>query len=298
MFMSNKQTQKVIGWITAFTTLSIICLWSYWGVNEAFHEGWYHTSLLQNLSLTFIQYLSIPIILLTLSLIAIHHKRLGFGLFIALGVFALLFFNSNAGRIMIFVPMLLLASGFYFGKFQRKKTIVLSFIIIPLLIILSFGIPQLYKVENRFSDNDFGSRIITGNNINLTWAPQGIGFPLEGTNWSTSVDNCARLDEKGTRLEDDGMNIWRLPSRDEVVRSMTRKNNNAIGFINDSGIAQYDIKPDKETPLWNPNSKVIYYWTSESKNEKQAYLVAYNGYILERSKDSGANYQGYRCVKE
>jgi len=78
---------------------------------------------------------------------------------------------------------------------------------------------------------------------------------------------------------------------------MTRKNNNAMGFI-DLGIAQYKIKPDKETPLWNPHSKIIYYWTNESKNEERAYLVSYNGYILTRSKNSGANYQGYRCVKE
>jgi hypothetical protein len=296
--MNNKKTKKAIGWITAFVTLSIICIWSYWGINEAFHEGWYHTALLQNLSMTFIQYLSIPIILLTLSLIVINYKRLGFGLFIALGIFALFFFDSNAGRILIFIPMLLLALGFYFGKFKYKKIIVLSFIIIPLLIILSFGTPQLYRVENRFNDNEFGLRIITGNNVSLTWTPQGVGFPLEGTKWPTATSNCARLNTEGTRLEDDEVNTWRLPTRDEIVRSMTRNNNNAMGFIDDSGIAQYSIKPDKETPLWNPKSKVIYYWTSESKNEKQAYLVAYNGYILERNKDSGANYQGYRCVKE
>jgi hypothetical protein len=295
--MDNKKAKKAITWITALVALLIICIWSYWGVNEAFHEGWYHASLMQNLSLTFIQYLSIPIILFTLSLIAIHHKKLGFGLFITLGVFALFFFNSTAGRVMIFIPMLLLASGFYFGNFKRKKAVILVFTIVPLLIILSFGIPQLYRVENRFNDNDFGKKIITGNNVELTWAPQGVGFPLEGTKWITAIDNCARLDEEGTELNDDEINTWRLPSREEIVHSVTKNNNNATGYIDDSGIAQYSVKPDKETPLWNPHSKVIYYWTSESKNEKQAYLVAYNGNILARSKSSGANYQGYRCVK-
>ena len=43
---------------------------------------------------------------------------------------------------------------------------------------------------------------------------------------------------------------------------------------------------------------IIYYWTSESKDEKRAYLVAYNGYILDRSKTSGPAYQGYRCIKD
>jgi hypothetical protein len=296
--MNTLKTRELIGSITAIAALSIICLWSYWGINEAFHEGWYHTSLLQNLLLTFIQYLSVPIFLIALSLIAINIKRLGSGLFIALGFLALFFFDSIAGKFLIFIPVLLLSFGFYFGSYKHKRTIILSFTLIPLLIILSFGIPQLYRVENRFNDNDFGKRIISGNNIILTWAPQGVGFPLEGTNWPTAVDNCERLNEEGTKLESNEMNIWRLPSRDEVVRSMTRNNNNAMGFIDDAGIAQYDAKPDKETPLWNPYSKVIYYWTIEPHNEKQSYLVAYNGYILARSKNSGANYQGYRCVKE
>jgi len=92
--------------------------------------------------------------------------------------------------------------------------------------------------------------------------------------------------------------IWRLPSRGEMVRSMTRKNENVRGNINEAGVAEYEVAPDKETPLWNPHSKVIYYWTNEAVDEKRAYLVAYNGRILVRSKNSGANYQGYRCVRE
>ncbi len=64
----------------------------------------------------------------------------------------------------------------------------------------------------------------------------------------------------------------------------------------ENGIANYNTKPDKETPLWNPHSQVIYYWTSEENNER-AYLVAYNGYILDRSKTSGPEYQDYICVK-
>jgi hypothetical protein len=290
--------KRIIGWVTSIMTFLIIGVWSYWGINENFHEGWYHTSLLQNLSMTFIQYLSIPLIFLVLSLIALNYKKIGSGLFIALGIFSIFFFDSNAGRLLIFIPLLLFALGFYLGEYKHKKIITLSFIIIFLLIILSFGVPQLIKVENRFNDNNFGTQIITGNNIELVWAPQGVGFPLEGTNWQTAKDNCGRLNEQGTNLEENEINIWRLPTREEIVRSMTRKNNNSMGFIDDLGIAQYKIKPDKETPLWNPHSKIIYYWTNESKDEERAYLVGYNGYILTRSKNSGANYQGYRCVKE
>lgn len=294
----KERIKEVISWITLIITLSIISFWSYWGINESFHEGWYHTSLLQNLLLTFVQYLLIPIVIIAISLIAINYKRVGSGLFVVLGIFAMFFFNSNAGRILIFIPLVLFAIGFYFGKFKNKKIISLLLILIPLLIILIFGVPQLIRVENRFNDNNFGIRTIIGNSINLTWAPQGIGFPLEGTSWQTAKDNCIYLNEEGTKLEDSKINIWRLPSRDEIVRSMTKKNNNVGGSIDSQGEAEYKERPDKETPLWNPHSQVIYYWTNEQKNEKQAYLVAYNGYILDRSKTSGANYHGYRCVKE
>ena len=290
--------KNIIGWITIIITFSIISFWSYWGINEAFHEGWHNTSLLQNLAMTFVQYLSVPIVFLTLALIALNYKKIGAGLFIAIGIFAIFFFHSNTGRFIVFIPLLLIAFGFYFGEYKSKKTISLSFAGIFLLITLSFGIPQLIKVENRFNDNNFKSRIIKGNKVNLTWAPQGIGFPLEGTNWQTAKDNCARLNKEGAKLENNEINAWRLPSRDEIVRSMTKKNNNSAGSMDDSGIAQYNVNPDKETPLWNPHSKVIYYWTSEPKNEKRAFMVAYNGYILSRRKKSGANYHGYRCVKK
>jgi len=224
-----------------------------------------------------------------------NYRKIGSGLFIALGILALFFFDSNAGRVLILIPLLLFASGFYFGDFKHKKIITISFTAIFILIILSFGIPQLIRVENRFNDNNFSLRFIEGNDISLTWAPQGVGFPLNGTTWQCANDNCARLNKQGTKLNSE-INTWRLPTRDEIVRSMTKKNNNVKGVIN-SGNPQYEIKPDKETPLWNPHSQVIYYWTNESKNEERAYLIAYNGYILDRIKTSGANYQGYRCVK-
>ena len=283
-----KINKKIVGWITFIIALSIISLWSYWGINEAFHEGWYHTSVLDNLLLTFVQYLSIPIIFIILSIIAMKYKRVGFGLFIAMEIFALFFFDSNAARILIFIPLMLLALGFFIGEFKYKRLFTALFILIPLLTVLSFGIPQLARVENRYNDGDFGTRTIVGNDVSLTWAPQGVGFPLEGTDWQSAKDNCAQLNQ--------GLDIWRLPTREEVVRSMTRDNKNSMGIIED-GVARYEVKPDKETPLWNPYSKVIYYWTNDSVNEKRAYLVAYNGRILERSKDLGADYQGYRCVK-
>lgn len=295
--MKEDKIKSIIGWGTFIITLLIISFWSYWGINEAFHEGWYHISLWENLLLTFVQYLSVPLAFLIISLVALNYKKIGSLLFVFLAIFTLFFFNSNAGRILIFVPLILLGLGFYFGQFKYKKILMIILILIPFLIIMSFGIPQLIKVENRFNDNDFGMRNIEGNNVSLIWAGEGFGFPLDGTDWQSAKDNCARLSEEGNSLEENEVNIWRLPTRDEIIRSLTRSNENSGGFLDEFGEVHYNVNPDKETPLWNPNSKIIYYWTSEEKDEKRAYLVSYNGYVLDRSKISGANYQGYRCVK-
>ena len=34
-------------------------------------------------------------------------------------------------------------------------------------------------------------------------------------------------------------------------------------IIDSEGNPEYEIKPDKETPLWNPHSQIIYYWTND-----------------------------------
>ncbi|MFA5166254.1 MAG: DUF1566 domain-containing protein [Candidatus Paceibacterota bacterium] len=294
----SEKTQKIIGWITYITSLALVCFWMYWGINEAFHEGWYFISLWNNLRLTFIQYLSVPCILIILFLLAMRYKRIGSILFIATAIFAFFFFSTNAGRVLIALPVLLFALGYYFGNFQYKKWLALILILTAILIALVFGIPQYLRVESRYNDFDFGTRTVNGNGVTLVWAPQGIGFPLTGGSWDEAEDVCARLNSEGTGLESQSINIWRLPTRDELARSMTKKNLNAGGILDNSGKTQYKITPDKETPLWNPNSQVIYYWTSELASEKTAYFLAYNGGVWARRKDVGAKYQGYRCVKD
>ena len=296
----NIKTKKGIGYLTVIITLIIISFWSYWGINEAFHEGWYHVSLIQNIMLTFVQYLLIPILFIVITVIAVNHRRTGASMFIILGIFALFFFNSHSGRVLIFIPMIALAAGFYFGEFNKvkKKIIMIIVILLPSIIILLFGIPLMYKTETRYNDNDFTERMIIGNEVILIWARKGPGFPETGTNWYDANENCARLSREGTEITDEEINMWRLATRDEIVRSLTRDDINAGGRINEMGKAEYDISPDKETPLWDPYSQVIYTWTSEEKDDKSAYLVSYNGRILSRSKGSGPEYQGYRCVKD
>ncbi|MBW2975117.1 DUF1566 domain-containing protein [Candidatus Woesearchaeota archaeon] len=294
-----KDKKAVIGWIAVAITLLIASLWAWWGILENFHEGWYSASLLENLLMLFIQYLSFSIVFIILAIISIYYKKVGAALFIALALFSVFFFNMDMTVILFILPFLLmLGAGFYFGKINNKKLAIYLIIGIPVLIILGFGIPNLLKVGQRANDNNFGLRVIEGNGIALTWAPKGIGFPEEGTDWNKAGYNCLHLSEDGTRLEDAEQNIWHLPTKEEIVRSLTRKDKNAGGTINPQGKPEYRIQPDKETPLWDPNSKIIYYWTSEEKDKNYSFMVSYNGQLLWRSKTSGAGYHGYRCVKE
>ena len=65
-------------------------------------------------------------------------------------------------------------------------------------------------------------------------------------------------------------------------------------------MAQYTKKPDKETPLWDVHSKVIYYWTSNtSENDsKKAYIIVYHGGIFSKIKESSQDYLSFRAVKD
>ena len=61
------------------------------------------------------------------------------------------------------------------------------------------------------------------------------------------------LTEDGTAVADEPQGIWRLPSREEVVRSLTRGGRNAGGTWDPQRERpSYDRRPDKESPLWVP----------------------------------------------
>ena len=95
-------------------------------------------------------------------------------------------------------------------------------------------------------------------------------------------------------------NIWRLPSVEEAVRSMMLHGENAGGvWYADIEKAVYEKTPDKETPLWDVNSKVIYYWTADTsiQDEKQAYIIVYDGGIYDKRKIDRQGYLSFRAVK-
>jgi len=307
---------KTINWVTIIFLLIISGFWSFWGIIENFHEGWYFNSILKNIALMFIQYLSIPLIIILLSLISIKWHKIGglLWIFVWLGFSYLIFFGGNIPfsfrRFLIWfpitAPLLLIGFSFYFFEIKSKKIASILIIVFPLLIIFSLGIPNCIRVSTRYNDHNFGLRVVEGNGVTLAWAPQGPGSPKRGVNWYEAQRICSFLDESGKKLLSERQDIWRLPTREEIVRSLTKNGKNCEGFINEKGKPVYKVTPDKETPLWDPNSMIIYYWTSEKGMNVQSYnkekrvftyLVSYNGRILLRYSSNGADYHGFRCVK-
>ena len=85
---------------------------------------------------------------------------------------------------------------------------------------------------------------------------------------------------------------------DEAVRSMALHGQNSDGEWNvETAEATYETTPDKETPLWNPYSQVIYWWTATEVDEEHAYIIVYDGKVWSRSKQFGPEYLGFRCVR-
>lgn len=209
-----------------------------------------------------------------------------------------MFGKMNAGLMFISIPIISLALLHWFGIIQ-KKLIAYTFVIaLPLLIILSIGSFQFYKVSHRFNDHNFEARKITGNGVELIWAPAGKGWTDNGVSWDEAKQICSHLSEDGKTILEDEVNIWRLPSVEEAVASQVYHGENAGGvWNNQTHEANYKHQPDKESPLWNVNLKTIYWWTSTELNKKQAYIIVYNGGVFPRNKSIKAGYLNFRAVK-
>ena len=74
---------------------------------------------------------------------------------------------------------------------------------------------------------------------------------------------------------------------------------NAGGVWDDAAqTARYEITPDKETPLWDTHSQIIYYWTQTQSGKGKAYIIVYDGGVFARNRDSVYGYLSFRAVKD
>jgi hypothetical protein len=145
---------------------------------------------------------------------------------------------------------------------------------------------------------DLSMRRIAGNGVNLVWAPDGPGWDSVGFDWFEAKRRCEYLSANGVTLAATRQRIWRLPTVDEAVRSMVYRGRNAGGQWDPvTRRASYRAMPDKEAPLWNRYSRVIYWWTADEVSQDRAYRVAYNGDVHVFAKSVRRGYFAARCVR-
>lgn len=294
------EKRQMIGWIAVSISTMITCIWAFWGIIENFHEGWYNQSWFANLGLMFAQYLSPMLIFMAVTLVSIRWPRLGGSLHVMIALLAIAFFQafSNAATFLIIIPLAALGALYWFGRPQPRKIAISLVLVLPLLTLLIAGVEPALRVSQRLDDGDLSARLVQGNGVELLWAPDGPGWPRQGENWYEAQRVCLHLREDGLSLSSESQDIWRLPTVDEAVRSMARRGRNSGGvWDTQSGTAAYKTRPDKESPLWNPYSQVIYWWTATEIDQDRAYIIVYDGKVWPRSKQYGPDYLGFRCVK-
>ncbi len=202
----------------------------------------------------------------------------------------------------------------------------------PLLVALGVSAYYAPLVLTRVDDGDRGARLIEGHGVALVWAPKGPGWnwkqPWGGypswdmlalygvppvgfgekpgyearhasANDMATTGLCRYLSEDGSTLMAERQDIWRMPTAEEIVRSLVRGGENAgCTWDGESEKALCERSPNKETPLWAPDEAPIYYWSADEYDEGEAYYISYNGRVSWQPKDWGNPRHGYRCVRE
>jgi hypothetical protein len=299
--MRHLDRRQITGWIAVGISTVITCFWAFWGIVENFHEGWYYESLLSNMGLMFVQYLSPMLIFMAVTLVSISWPRFGGGLHVILALLAAWFFQAftNTAMFLLIAPLIGIGALYWFGRPQPRK-IALSLVIgLPIMTLFVSGIEPGLRVSQRMYDGDLQARLVHGNGVNLIWAPDGPGWPRAGANWYEAQQACQYLGEDGLTLAPVPQHVWRLPTAAEAVRSMSRHGQNSGGVWDaETAEATYKTTPDKESPLWNVYSQVIYWWTATEPDEEHAYIIVYDGKVWSRAKQFSAGYLGFRCVKQ
>jgi hypothetical protein len=297
--MKRHDKRQIVGWTAVALSLVITCLWAFWGIVENFHEGWYYESLLSNLGLMFVQYLSPMLLFMGVTLVSIFWARAGAGLHGILALGVAWFFEgwANPGTLLLIPPLIGLGTLYWFGRPQPRRVAAFLALGLPLFTLAIFGIGPALRVSQRLEDANLQARLVQGNGLALIWAPDGPGWSREGADWYEAQQACDYLSADGVTLAPVAQHIWRLPVVDEAVRSMARHGQNS-GGVWDAASAQatYQTRPDKESPLWNVHSQVIYWWTATETDRDHAYIIVYDGEVWSRSKEFGPAYLGFRCV--
>jgi hypothetical protein len=247
-------------------------------------------------------YLLLMTVFVAAALIGIRWPAVGGGVHVAAALAAGWFFRAAAAALLypfIVGPLIVMAAGYWLGRPQPRRRAVAIVVGLPLLTIVVFGVEPAYRVSQRLDDGDRSARRITGNGVDLIWAPEGPGWLRDGLAWDEARQRCRYLTEDGMSLADAPQDIWRLPTVEEAVRSMHRHGRSCGGTWDaTTRRALYERTPDKESPLWDVHSPVIYWWTATEVNEREALIVVYDGKVWPRPKSLRMSSLAFRAVRD
>lgn len=203
---------------------------------------------------------------------------------------------------------------------------------VPVVVMLGMGIANFVPILLRVDSGDRSAQLIEGNGVVLVWAPEGpgwarglgpdderlgSGYPswdaiafhgldVRPSRHATAEDMaetglCRYLSADGLTLMDEPQDIWRMPTVDEIVRSLVWRGENA-GCTWDGESHHADCTAwmaDKDWPLWAPDWSPVYYWAADEFDDAEAWYVNPNGHgVSHQPKDWGNPRHGFRCVRE
>lgn len=308
----GESIRKITGWAAVVLITVVASFLSFWGMIENFHEGWWYPSLFERVGVMFVQYLSFAIVTVLIGVIAVCWPRIGGGILLVITTWFIWEFIAPRVPHMSIKAMLswfpvaglpvLVGILFLFGRAEPRKWAYLTVVGFPLLTMMICAAEPVWRISGRIDDGDREMRMVEGNGVKLIWAPAGPGwarFACEACGWDEARRRCSLLTEDGKSLAERPVNIWRLPTVDEAVCSMARHGKNCKGkWDAEKRKASYDIKPDKESPLWDTGSGIIYWWTNTEVDANSSYIIVYHGGVYPREKRIRTGSQGFRAVKE
>ena len=344
--MTSKLKQKLPGYIAISLLIALTTFWTYWGVGEAYYEGWWgawYNPLI---------YLLPAGLLLALTLAGIRWPRKGGWTIVVAGgcIFAGWLIISEISVLNLIKAFLLgglaaLVGVLFILEGRRRQRLYsegwkapkkwfyrnIRYVIaigLPLLVVVGFSVYWLPIVLGRVDDGNRGARLIEGNGVALVWAPAGPGWYEQPYSWNqiafygvapigfgkkpgyedrdatiedmNTTGLCVYLSEDGLTVMDEPQHIWRMPTVDEIVRSLVRHGDNAgCTWDGESTQASCEVRPDKETPLWEPDQPPIYLWALDEYNEHEAFYISFDGNGINHQPKSWGNQRcGYRFVRE
>jgi hypothetical protein len=198
----------VCGWIAVAASTGLGCFWAFWGIIENFHEGWYGDTVLWNLGLMRVQYLSPMLLFMALGLVSIRWKWVGGILHAALAFAALGFLRFSTGTVLIATPLLAIGVLYMVGLVRPRRLAAAVVVALPLLVMIACGVEPAIRVAGRMDDGNRGIRLVEGNAVRLEWAPQGPGWPDEGVPWQEARRRCRYLAANGHTLAESPQVIY------------------------------------------------------------------------------------------